>query len=667
MGSRSGSEQLYKTLNDSRSEIRVLEILSTGSTETFECRLHTVSLDDKPAYAALSYVWGDSKITEDIQVNDQRVSITTNLAAALRHVKAHWQTALLDRDPASFRIWADALCINQADLAERQSQVQLMKRIYSGAEMVISWVGQDLEGIDLAFEIYKTILAETKDQGPKSEDFSMNWLYRYPDWFEGDRMWKALNNFSSLNYWKRIWIFQELILGHNIHLTHGTTSAPLSDFIEAGDWLHRLRGAYNSNKLLALPPNMQSLTTLPGFYELQRVIEVRERVEYHGGALTAMQTREVLSMLIAEFAATDPRDYVYGLLGILKTGIIPDYTKTPAEVYTKFFEWYIRDTRVLTFLYVAGVGIYDDEPDTAIPSWAPNYVKRVEAMGKGLIQSTNSWPDAGWGNADKGIFENLKRFEDLPKMEEGKIVTAVLDCGDVVEVHLPVSVESMQDDTLYCFIRDLVGVCEEGENAYHPIAQVFWALRPVNVAAPDTIPLRQAVAFLCFLLNYPRQPDISQIEQIISRAAGLGLILDLKTDIDIETSDLAKALAPVALRALNFQQEDTHVKFVLNLLLEDSYLLHPPLSALQHLFDTQVLFRLATINMSNRVVLVPRYSRPGDSICILKYCKVPMVLRGTPQRAVVVGAAFMYGVMYGEFGGREYNGDEWYFGVVKLV
>ncbi|KAF7676069.1 hypothetical protein GT037_005574 [Alternaria burnsii] len=38
--------------------------------------------------------------------------------------------------------WIDAICINQSDLAERASQVQLMGRIYREAESVVVWLGQ---------------------------------------------------------------------------------------------------------------------------------------------------------------------------------------------------------------------------------------------------------------------------------------------------------------------------------------------------------------------------------------------------------------------------------------------------------------------------------------------------------------------------------------------
>jgi hypothetical protein len=47
------------------------------------------------------------------------MSVTRNLESALHHVRRHWTRAEPGRDPSSFRLWADAICVNQNDLEER--------------------------------------------------------------------------------------------------------------------------------------------------------------------------------------------------------------------------------------------------------------------------------------------------------------------------------------------------------------------------------------------------------------------------------------------------------------------------------------------------------------------------------------------------------------------
>lgn len=103
-----------------------------------ECKLSIVSLKDNPKFTAVSYVWGDPNVTEDILLDGQVVPVTTNLAATLKHVKNHWRTVFPGRDLNEFRLWADAVCVNQAALKERGSQVRLMRFICSDVELAIS-------------------------------------------------------------------------------------------------------------------------------------------------------------------------------------------------------------------------------------------------------------------------------------------------------------------------------------------------------------------------------------------------------------------------------------------------------------------------------------------------------------------------------------------------
>jgi hypothetical protein len=80
--------------------------------DVIRCVLTTVSFIDRPTYTALSYVWGDSKDPLAVYVGDIEVSVTTNLAMALRCI----------RKPDDDKVpWVDALCINQDDIEERSS------------------------------------------------------------------------------------------------------------------------------------------------------------------------------------------------------------------------------------------------------------------------------------------------------------------------------------------------------------------------------------------------------------------------------------------------------------------------------------------------------------------------------------------------------------------
>lgn len=119
-------QTIYQSLNASRSEIRLVEILSDDGDNEIKCTSSISSLKDNPEFRALSYVWGDPKVTKDIILDDEIFPVTTNLAAALKYVKTHWCSNSRGRSPALFRLWVDAICINQKDWDERSSQVGFM-------------------------------------------------------------------------------------------------------------------------------------------------------------------------------------------------------------------------------------------------------------------------------------------------------------------------------------------------------------------------------------------------------------------------------------------------------------------------------------------------------------------------------------------------------------
>lgn len=141
---------LYDSIDSSESEIRLIELDQSGPAPKW--KLSTVSLKENRAFTALSYMWGDPHITENITLNDRNFAVTTNLAAALGYVHHHWATQLPSRDSKSFRLWVDAICINQQDVAERNAQVPLMCAIYSSAELVISWLGHSDDRVCLAID-----------------------------------------------------------------------------------------------------------------------------------------------------------------------------------------------------------------------------------------------------------------------------------------------------------------------------------------------------------------------------------------------------------------------------------------------------------------------------------------------------------------------------------
>jgi hypothetical protein len=91
----------YNQLQVPHRQIRLLLLLPGLDHERISCKLFTASLNDNPEYNALSYAWGDPNVKEPILVNEQDFPVTTNLKAALWHLRLTTRARLL---------WVDAIC-----------------------------------------------------------------------------------------------------------------------------------------------------------------------------------------------------------------------------------------------------------------------------------------------------------------------------------------------------------------------------------------------------------------------------------------------------------------------------------------------------------------------------------------------------------------------------
>ncbi|KIM99285.1 hypothetical protein OIDMADRAFT_92791, partial [Oidiodendron maius Zn] len=77
--------------------------------------------------------WGNDKDTRPIVINGCYHDVTINLYKALNRLKFESSPRL---------IWADAICINQSDIKEKQHQIEIMADIYERAKTVIMWLGE---------------------------------------------------------------------------------------------------------------------------------------------------------------------------------------------------------------------------------------------------------------------------------------------------------------------------------------------------------------------------------------------------------------------------------------------------------------------------------------------------------------------------------------------
>jgi hypothetical protein len=305
----------YNPLDPTEDEIRILAILPSADPEgEIHCIFIHQSLKRiKAPYAAFSYVWGQSPTVNTVCIEDHRLSVQPNLFSALKS----WR----DKEDVVM-VWADALCINQSDIPERNTQVALMAAIYGNAARVWMWLGEASDDSDLAFDFFEVILrgfhqlenSTTDSQRVEALSFLVDSKY--------DRYWRAVDKFLRYEYWFRLWIVQEVILATEAFTLCGS---------KAIMW-----------RQLALI--LEMLPTFP----LDQVSTAAEEAIKHSQIAYATQVArltdrrcqgEVLAMYEGLMFgrsrnATEPRDYLYGILGIVRPNSVkPDYAKSILEVF----------------------------------------------------------------------------------------------------------------------------------------------------------------------------------------------------------------------------------------------------------------------------------------------------------------------------------------------
>jgi hypothetical protein len=349
--------------------IRLLQLHPGQFQDPIHCNLRECHLDDALPYEALSYVWGDPSAQVEIKCQNISVAVNVNLGLALRHLR---------HADGSRWLWVDAICINQQDLEERADQVKLMRNVYVKAAAVLIWLGEDEdEGCAPALELMNAVCEAYVVQAQASSMTVLE-LSRAitlselpPPSIEAVQAmidslavradaWQHLRKLFSREWFNRTWCVQEAVLATTAVVHVGRVCFPWETLGVTASWL-------NQQEILtefALPPVMANVPYYNCFCMFDGIVEDDQLVD-------------ILHRFRA-FASTDPRDKVYGLLGLVKNGegdvaVDVDYGETSvSDVYTDLAAAYVelqQNLAILSFVKHR----QDLEADLAegVPSWVP--------------------------------------------------------------------------------------------------------------------------------------------------------------------------------------------------------------------------------------------------------------------------------------------------------
>ena len=348
------SAVLYRQLR--AGEFRLL-LLREDEQNDFTCELRHLNIDTHLAYVALSYTWGDSRDRIFITLDSHRVLIRKNLAEALQRLFRLGHRV----------VWADALCINQNDLAERGAQVSLMRNIFERAQEVVIWLESISNLPSIPALISDLLCAPSLTTTSFIEGAGA--IIADPD------SYFFLQDLLKSGYWQRAWIIQEVAVASEVNVIASDQRIPwanLSILARVLQSIHTISEVANITKFAG--HLFADLDVEDGAAWLFTLDIIRKR---KGDSLLSVLD------LSAGSKQREDIDVVYSKLGLAFDAPQllpqPDYTRTFREVCVDLACNYIREKRSLKIVCCASLHAHEqlithqEAADLRLPTWVPDW------------------------------------------------------------------------------------------------------------------------------------------------------------------------------------------------------------------------------------------------------------------------------------------------------
>ncbi|KAI9779820.1 MAG: hypothetical protein M1839_007133 [Geoglossum umbratile] len=614
-------------LDSDKGEIRLLRVLPGEFFSKIKCELFKVSLDDKPDYKALSYVWGDSADRENIVVNGHDVAVTVNLGQSLRRLRSHSAGQPLT-------LWADAVCINQENLDELGAQVSIMGRIYSSCSGVCIWLGPcGSENVTqcLDFNLPPSATSPGDTTPSLSTQFSEYAESHSDDIVSGlarcahalvrfafgahlrevepfaagsessyHPMLDAMKNLASSPWFGRAWIVQEARLAPSATVYIGNVAL-------AGKVLWH---AYKNRKKLAAtcPDCRGGPETAPFLDAMNGFIGDLVRLALKDPDGTEMSQVSVPGLFLLQFSLLHRHqeccrdvDRIYAYVGIVENlsgvkSLKPDYHLTAPQLYLRVCADAVVSGRTLTFLaWNTAKNRYSE-----LPSWVVDWTNTVSTE-----ELTHMFISKCWAAATELEFR-VRIDNDKILVTKGLEIDRVSDIGSVWRNEN----QSILDPTLWAQWHQVAGLHDNPDRLYPSggtYRDAWW----------------KALCFDSTNAEYKRSNYEMRAFELVSTILPHSYI-NFDSNLSQECQDLGFALSVESL--------DNLFKFTTREIW----------GTLPHMLNNCRLFA----TQKGRLGFSRDALQVGDPIFLLPNCPAPLILRQT-------GDTFVGG---GEFEGESLNG-----------
>lgn len=226
-------------------------------------------------------------------------------------------------------VWVDAICINQTSLTERADQVNKMGQIYSQCSQVVLWLGTDVVNPCTGAHPQRHHFQELIEDKAVGERYQIKQLLKR-------------------QYFRRVWVIQELLLALRVVI-------PIRDAIF---WADARTGSSLSQNDPGSSAWSWEHTEAPWLRHISQ------------GTVTSERFMQFMS-LVRKSQASDPRDRILGLFGLLPAGEAPrpDYGLSFQHIFIGFVAHTILNLHDTSMLHHAAGAAAPD----LMPSWLPDW------------------------------------------------------------------------------------------------------------------------------------------------------------------------------------------------------------------------------------------------------------------------------------------------------
>ena len=347
-------------------------------------------------------------------------------------------------------IWADGICINQDNIAERNVQVAMMRQIYQRANLVFCLLGEPdrysrsgLYMCALLAEIYQNVYNDTRSWSLYDPAFWSSIGKEAPS----DAQWRDWAIFMCREWFFRAWVLQEVALGKRdkVILHCGTISVLLVTVIAALELVKNK--SWNDRLYQQLDPERSESAANDQVLHLYRdnielVVGGANPIRQIGLLWNRLDSGQSISLITActqvyHFArCSDPRDRIYSLAGIVAElqlgsshpGLDVDYRQSPKQVYISTTRHVLARTASLDVLTLVGDRSHEQNTKRTrvdkLPSWCPDF--SLPFYGPQPLLSDDSRP--GWKAA--GQSQHVVEFDT----DECQLSVRGWNCDEIVEV-----------------------------------------------------------------------------------------------------------------------------------------------------------------------------------------------------------------------------------------